>query len=45
MAAVVSAWTAISFVIGLMISTIIIFIVTKLFGEKEGVKIITATKH
>ena len=38
MAAVVSAWTAISFVIGLIISTIVIFIITKLFGEKEGVK-------
>ena len=34
----VSAWTAISFVIGLIISTIVIFIVTKLFGEKEGIK-------
>jgi hypothetical protein len=29
--------SAISFVIGLVISTIIIWIVTKLFGEKEGI--------
>ena len=29
--------SAISFVIGLIISTIIIYIVTKLFGEKEGI--------
>ena len=36
--AMVSAWTAISFVIGLIISTIVIFIVTRLFGEKEGLK-------
>lgn len=28
---------AISFVIGLIVSTIIIYIVTKLFGEKEGI--------
>ncbi|HZE76953.1 MAG TPA: hypothetical protein VE089_00225 [Nitrososphaeraceae archaeon] len=33
-----SVWTAVSFVIGLIISTIVIFIVTKLFGEKEGIK-------
>ena len=29
--------SAISFVIGLVISTIIVYIVTKLFGEKEGI--------
>lgn len=29
--------SAISFVIGLIISTVIIYIVTKLFGEKEGI--------
>ena len=33
-----SVWTAVSFVIGLIISTIVIFIVTKLFEEKEGIK-------
>src|ERR1041385_2422524 len=29
-------WSAIIFVVGLIVSTIIIYIVTKLFGEKEG---------
>jgi len=29
--------SAISFVIGLIVSTVIIWIVTKLFGEKEGI--------
>jgi hypothetical protein len=29
--------SAITFVIGLIVSTIIIYIVTKLFGEKEGI--------
>jgi hypothetical protein len=29
--------SAISFVIGLVISTVVIYIVTKLFGEKEGI--------
>lgn len=29
--------SAITFVIGLVISTIVIYIVTKLFGEKEGI--------
>ncbi len=29
--------TAVFFLVGLVISTIIIFVVTKLFGEKEGV--------
>ncbi|MGB0026524.1 MAG: hypothetical protein WBP64_06765 [Nitrososphaeraceae archaeon] len=33
-----SVWTAIIFIIGLVISTIIIFIVTKLFGERESIK-------
>jgi len=32
-------WTIITFLIGLIISTIIIFIVTRLFGERESVKI------
>jgi len=32
-------WTIITFLIGLVISTIIIFIVTRLFGERESVKI------
>lgn len=32
-------WTIIIFLIGLVISTIIIFIVTRLFGERESVKI------
>jgi uncharacterized membrane protein len=31
-------WSIILFVIGLIISTVIIYIVTKLFGEKEGIK-------
>jgi hypothetical protein len=31
-------WTIILFVIGLVISAAIIYIVTKLFGEKEGIK-------
>lgn len=31
--------TLITFIIGLIISTIIIFIVTKLFGAEEGIKI------
>jgi hypothetical protein len=30
-------WSAIIFVVGLVVSTIIIYIVTKLFGEKEGI--------
>lgn len=29
--------SAISFIIGLVISTIIIYVVTKVFGEKEGI--------
>jgi hypothetical protein len=41
--AVVSAWSVIHFIVGLIISTIIIFIVTKVFGEKEGIKIALAT--
>ena len=41
--ALVSAWTAFSFVIGLVISTIIIFITTKLFREKEGIKVAFVT--
>jgi uncharacterized membrane protein YvlD (DUF360 family) len=32
-------WTIITFLIGLVISTIIIFIATRLFGERESVKI------
>lgn len=36
--AVFSAWSVITFIVGLIISTIIIFIVTKIFGEKEGIK-------
>jgi len=32
-------WTIITFLIGLVLSTIIIFIVTRLFGERESVKI------
>jgi hypothetical protein len=32
-----SVWTAIVFVIGLAISTIIIYITTKMFGQKEGI--------
>ena len=31
-------WSIFLFVIGLVISTVIIYIVTKLFGEKEGIK-------
>lgn len=31
-------WSIFLFVIGLVISTVIIFIVIKLFGEKEGIK-------
>ncbi|MGH9911285.1 MAG: hypothetical protein ACRD4W_02470 [Nitrososphaeraceae archaeon] len=31
-------WSIALFVIGMVISTVIIFIVTKLFGEKEGIK-------
>jgi uncharacterized membrane protein len=31
-------WSIVLFVIGLVISTVIIYIVTKLFGEKEGIK-------
>ena len=34
-----TTWTIITFLVGLVISTIIIFIVTKLFGERESVKI------
>ena len=30
-------WSAIIFVIGLIVSTVIIYIVTKLFREKEGI--------
>lgn len=30
-------WSAIIFVVGLVVSTIIIYVVTKLFGEKEGI--------
>lgn len=36
-------WTAITFIIGLVISTIIIFIVTKIFGERESIKIASIT--
>jgi len=31
-------WSITLFVIGLVISTVIIYVVTKLFGEKEGIK-------
>jgi hypothetical protein len=31
-------WSFLLFVIGLVISTVIIYIVTRLFGEKEGIK-------
>jgi len=31
-------WSIIPFIVGLVISTLIIYIVTKLFGEKEGIK-------
>ena len=31
-------WSITLFVIGLVISTVIIYIVTRLFGEKEGIK-------
>jgi hypothetical protein len=31
-------WSIVLFVIGLVISTVIIYVVTKLFGEKEGIK-------
>jgi hypothetical protein len=31
-------WSIFLFVIGLLISTVIIFIITRLFGEKEGIK-------
>jgi hypothetical protein len=41
--AVFSVWTVVHFIIGLIISSIIIFIVTKLFGEKEGIKTAFAT--
>jgi hypothetical protein len=41
--ALVSAWAAISFVIGLVISTVIIFIIAKLFREKEGIKVAFVT--
>lgn len=30
-------WSAIVFVVGLVISTVIIYIATKLFGQKEGI--------
>ena len=40
---VLSAWSVIHFIIGLIISSVIIFIVTKLFGEKEGIKTAFAT--
>ena len=30
-------WSAIVFVVGLVISTIVIYITTKLFGQKEGI--------
>lgn len=30
-------WSAIVFVVGLLISTVIIYITTKLFGQKEGI--------
>ena len=33
-----SLWSIVLFVIGIVISTVIIYIVTKLFGEKEGIK-------
>jgi len=31
-------WTIIVFVIGLVVSTVIIFFIAKLFGEREGIK-------
>ena len=31
-------WSIALFVIGMVISTVIIYIVTRLFGEKEGIK-------
>ena len=31
-------WTIIVFVIGLVISTVIIYFITKVFGEREGIK-------
>ena len=36
-------WGIILFVMGLVISTVIIYVVTKLFGEKEGIKQAFAT--
>jgi hypothetical protein len=33
-----SFWSILSFIVGLIISTIIIYSTTKLFGEKEGIK-------
>lgn len=33
-----SFWSVLSFIVGLIISTIIIYFTTKLFGEKEGIK-------
>jgi hypothetical protein len=40
---VLSVWSIITFIVGLVVSTIIIFIVTKLFGQKEGIKTAFAT--
>jgi hypothetical protein len=40
---VLSAWSVIHFIIGLIISSVIIFIVTRLFAEKEGIKTAFAT--
>lgn len=31
-------WTILVFVVGLVVSTVIIFFITKLFGEREGIK-------
>ncbi len=31
-------WSVVLFAIGLVISTVIIYIITKFFGEKEGIK-------
>jgi hypothetical protein len=41
--AVFSVWSVIHFLIGLIISSVIIFIVAKVFGEKEGIKTALAT--
>ena len=33
-------WTILVFVVGLVVSTVIIFFITKLFGEREGMKLL-----